>query len=41
MEYNKYIDHTLLKANATKEEILNIFKQAKEFKFKAVCINPT
>lgn len=40
MEYNKYIDHTLLKAFATKEDILNLCNEAKEFNFKSVCVNP-
>lgn len=40
MEKSKYIDHTLLKADATKEGILNLCEEAKEYNFKAVCINP-
>ncbi|MDO6597209.1 deoxyribose-phosphate aldolase [Oceanihabitans sp. 2_MG-2023] len=39
MELNKYIDHTLLKATATKEDILQICKEAKEYNFFSVCIN--
>lgn len=36
----KYIDHTLLKATATSKDIEKICLEAKENKFKAVCINP-
>lgn len=34
------IDHTLLKPEATKAEIETICNEAREYKFKAVCINP-
>lgn len=40
MELNKLIDHTILNPDATKEEISRICKEAKEFKFKTVCIQP-
>ena len=36
---NKYIDHTLLKANATLKDILELCEQAKDYNFKTVCIN--
>lgn len=36
---NKYIDHTLLKATATREDIIQLCKEAKEYKFHAVCVN--
>lgn len=36
----KYIDHTLLKANATREQILNICEEARKFGFASVCVNP-
>ncbi|MCT4643154.1 MAG: deoxyribose-phosphate aldolase [Bacteriovoracaceae bacterium] len=39
MNINTYIDHTLLKANSTKEDIKKICDEAKEHNFKAVCIN--
>lgn len=39
MEINKYIDHTLLKATATKSEIINLCSEAKEHRFYAVCVN--
>ena len=38
---NKYIDHTLLKADAIKEEINVLCQEAIEYNFMAVCINPT
>lgn len=36
---NKYIDHTLLKAAATKEEIIKLCEEAKEHEFFSVCVN--
>lgn len=39
MEINKYIDHTLLKADAKKEDVIKICKEAIEYKFKSVCVN--
>jgi deoxyribose-phosphate aldolase len=35
------IDHTLLKADARKEEIVKLVEEAKEYKFASVCVNPT
>jgi deoxyribose-phosphate aldolase len=35
------IDHTLLKADATKTEVMELLEEAKQFKFASVCINPT
>lgn len=35
------IDHTLLKANATKAEIIKLAEEAKSHKFASVCVNPT
>lgn len=40
MTYNQYIDHTLLKANATQEELLKLCDEAKVYSFASVCINP-
>ncbi len=40
MNLNKYIDHTLLKQNATSAQIVELCKEAKEFDFMSVCINP-
>ncbi len=41
MELNKYIDHTLLKPEATRDDIIKLCEEAKQYKFKAVCINPS
>ena len=41
MKLAKYIDHTLLKADAQKDDIIKLCKEAKEFDFKSVCINPS
>lgn len=40
MEINKYIEHTLLKQDATKKELLQLFDEAKKYDFYGVCINP-
>ena len=37
----KLIDHTLLKADATKAEIVKLVEEAKEYLFASVCVNPT
>ncbi|WP_394580003.1 deoxyribose-phosphate aldolase [Cytobacillus firmus] len=37
----KMIDHTLLKADATKGQIEKICAEAKEYNFASVCVNPT
>ncbi|WP_369684763.1 deoxyribose-phosphate aldolase [Ignavibacterium album] len=34
------IDHTLLKPDATKEEIIKLCDEAREFNFASVCVNP-
>lgn len=39
MEINKYIDHTLLKATATHQDIIQLCKEAITYKFYAVCVN--
>jgi deoxyribose-phosphate aldolase len=36
----KYIDHTILKAVATLDEVEKLCKEAAEYKFASVCINP-
>lgn len=41
MELNRYIDHTLLKQDATKEQILKLVEEAKYYEFASVCVNPT
>src|SRR5690554_5629145 len=40
MKYNKLIDHTLLKADATEEQIRKLCAEAKEHNFASVCVNP-
>ena len=40
MQVNKFIDHTLLKAFATEQEILKLCDEAIEYNFKSVCVNP-
>lgn len=37
---SRYIDHTLLKADATENEVIKICNEAKEYDFFSVCINP-
>ena len=37
---NKYVEHTLLKQDAAKKDLIKIFEEAKEHKFLGVCINP-
>ena len=39
MKKSKYIDHTLLKANATKEQITTLCEEAKQYDFASVCVN--
>ncbi len=41
MELNKYIDHTALKANTSKEQIQTLIAEAKQYDFASVCVNPT
>lgn len=40
MNYASYIDHTLLRADATEKDIKKLCKEAKEYGFFSVCINP-
>lgn len=37
---NKYIEHTLLKQDAAKEDFEKLFAEAKEYNFLGVCVNP-
>lgn len=37
---SQYIEHTLLKQDATKEELTKLFDEAKKYNFKGVCVNP-
>jgi len=39
MGLETYIDHTLLKPNATKEQIETLCKEAREYHFASVCVN--
>ncbi len=39
-EFSKYIDHTLLKPEATEENIKKLCQEAVEYNFASVCINP-
>ncbi len=41
MEINRMIDHTILKADASKEDVMKIIEEAKKYRFYSVCINPT
>lgn len=36
----RMMDQTLLKANSTQEDIIKLAKEAKEYKFASVCVNP-
>ena len=39
MNLNRMIDHTMLKADATKETIIRYCREAKEHEFASVCVN--
>lgn len=41
MQLNRYIDHTLLKPDATAAMIDRLCAEAKQHQFAAVCVNPT
>ena len=40
MKMNEYIDHTLLKPEATLEQVIRLCSEAVKHSFKAVCVNP-
>lgn len=40
-DYALLIDHTLLKPEATKEQIATLCQEAKKYDFASVCVNPT
>ena len=40
MNISKYIDHTILKPDTTKDQVLTVCEEAKEYLFYSVCINP-
>ncbi len=37
----KLIDHTVLKPNSKKEDVMKVIEEAKKYNFASVCINPT
>ena len=39
MDLAKYIEHTLLKQDATKEDLQKLLQEAKTYNFKGVCVN--
>lgn len=39
-DFSAYIDHTLLKADAKQEEIMNLCAEARMYSFASVCVNP-
>lgn len=41
MNYNKFIDHTALKADTQKATITKLCDEAKQYDFASVCVNPT
>lgn len=41
MNIAKMIDHTALKPDTTKEQILKLIEEAKKYQFASVCVNPT
>ncbi len=40
MHPSEYIDHTLLRPEATAEQIVRLCREAREYAFKSVCVNP-
>lgn len=40
MNLAKYVDHTLLKPDATREQIKTLCEEAAEYDFASVCVNP-
>lgn len=41
MNIAKMIDHTLLKPEATRSQIIKLIEEAKQYNFASVCVNPT
>jgi deoxyribose-phosphate aldolase len=37
----RFIDHTLLKPDATEDQVCNLCAEAREYNFRSVCVNPT
>lgn len=40
MNINRYIDHTILKADATNQEVTKVCEEARTHEFFSVCVNP-
>lgn len=40
MNLAKYIDHTILKADISKDDVVKVCSEAKEYGFFSVCVNP-
>jgi len=40
MELNKYIEHTLLKQDATNADVQKLLEEAVKYNFFGVCVNP-
>lgn len=40
-QVSRYVDHTLLKPNATQEEVATLCEEARAYCFASVCINPS
>lgn len=40
MNLAKYIDHTILKQNVSREDVIKVCSEAKEYNFFSVCVNP-
>lgn len=40
VQLEQYIEHTLLKQDAKKEDFIKLFAEAREHNFKGVCVNP-
>ena len=41
MNYNRLIDHTVLKPDTQEEAVIKLCKEALEYNFASVCVNPT
>lgn len=39
MDFNKYFDHTILKADATSEDVNRVVREALQYNFASVCVN--
>ncbi len=40
MNLSQYIDHTILKPETTRDQVLEVCREAREYEFYSVCINP-